>query len=285
MNTGRKKPTGLIIGLIAAVLICCCGGPIVFLFAGGSPFGGTGPSYSLAAHADQLFVQESLSEKQFIVEEGPRVPISINFDFEKFEIVVTDGDQVHRKKAGFVMDAFWSPQNQAAYYLDEIDGSTESKSQLWQWTKQGGFELIHTFDRYVDSLRDSLDGKYLYSHYTPESATAASGLEFYGIKEKSIHNIESAEPLDEAIMVTTDTFVLPGNPGVVWTPSTDKTELMNAQGQIEQCVAFHGSIWALRYDNGIYQVVKLSKDLMSFDKVVDFPTDFPKIDPNVKSED
>jgi hypothetical protein len=264
-----------VIVLIVSLIVCCIGVPASLLIWLKSNFS-AGPSYSLTADGDRLFVRENLSGRELVLQEGKVSGIKIEANYGE-GIVIQDHVSENRQKGSLIYDYFWSPKNQAVFFSNQVYDKDDVTTELWQWTPAKSFERLHVYNQDVGSLHESLDGKCITGTYYEFGDTPKSGIVVYNLQEHSSKTIESTDQMHEAVLVAPDKVFVAGNPGQIWTLLTNKTELMEAPGQIDQLVVFRGELWALRYESEKYQIVKLSKDFMSYDKVIDFPADFPKV--------
>lgn len=276
MHQDRKKSTALVLLIVFGVLFGCCGILTIgyrWLAAQFEP----GPFYSMKVDGDQLYVAESISQREFVITDGK--PAEVNIAWNGNELIFKDAVAEVRMKAEFTDDCFWSSRHKAAFYIKQFRSRGEQTSELWQWTQKEGFARLHIYDQDIRCLRESVDGKYLTGVYYNFGDNPSGGIVTYEVLEHKAKTYKIRDQLSEAIMIEPDQFLISGNPGLIWSASKEKSELISESGDLDQLTVFHGEVWALRYENEKYQMVKLSKDCRKFDRIIDFPSDFPKVNP------
>lgn len=246
----------------------------------------SGPTYELIADGEHLYVLNPDTDTKFDLWDGSPAPVQTAKSDEWGHLTVLANGQQYFHKSEFVQGKFWSNRSQALFFISCPSYGENSTDDLWRWTAKGGFEKVRT-DRDIERVQESVDGGFLSVRYravdmsNPDSDkwVGLHGIEIIDKKTFSAKRYGSDHDLNGSTPINSDCVLVGNKPCEVWTLSANRYTPIKEPGFFFERVVFHDRVWGLRYLNQKYQVVRLSKDLKSFDKKVELPKDFPKAGP------
>jgi hypothetical protein len=260
-----------------------CGLGIAYVFAPIS----SGPERSvrLSSDGDRLYITNLASKKEQDLIPGKGNNVSVDFtilpEHDSPNIVtIKDGPKtVVSETDTRWCDAFWSARHQAAYYLlgnggDSTNGHPGS-IEIWKWTRADGAKLWHTvIDKkeasiFPVNMTESFDGKWFCFGGVGERAHYKRHIYLVSAVDKKeswfATDIDNGEDTP-IFMIDENTFVLPGlhdstTHTSIFDRRSGKSRPCTIDGELEQFVEFLGEPWALRFLNGKYDVVKVSRNV------------------------
>jgi hypothetical protein len=283
----------------------------IFVFCGGSCYvgwtifwrtimreyafmSGGEPAVILHSDGDRMYVSYSPSKKEHDVVPGRGSGISVDLyiipEHETDNILtITDGKNKVVKRDIYLRSPLWSAKHQAAYFLRShgAGGGNPGNEEIWTWTHAHGSELWHTVldkrEATIDppKMTESLDGKWFCFGAAVGNGNYRRYIYLVSLEDKQetwfVTDMENGKDDGHFWMVDDNTFFKAGNYASgtrtkIFEKRTGKSMESPIQGELEQFVEFHGEPWALRCKDGIYDVVKVSRNLDQVKEAIPIPS-------------
>ena len=292
----RKILSGIGIFATAIAANLCLFSPFSSDFLGrflSEPDSGPWAQFTLQKSGDLVFLEESANKQRLVVADGEPSTLHV---FTSDTISGQSGSSILNIQQGqtpvikrlFGNNSFgdWCICGETVYFIDstvdvknlERNGPPDVTytNDLWHWTKKDGFRVLFKSNVVRSGLGISPDQKCLYfkEHISEDQIVR---IFTYSLADGKVRTIKTDIDGRPFMIDQNRFFVLRDHdPAQLFDVRVGKSRVLGLDGFIVQMASHHDELWALRYLKGKYEVIRLSKDLQSVERILQIPASFPK---------
>ena len=258
------------------------------------------PKYQLISDGGHLYLD--YGGATFDVVEGSPNPIRV--EGFKDAIVVFDGkDEKARTSEGYPVASVWSDRYQALYFVANVDNNgsrtgiesdygKNDRCRLYSWDIKNGLKLrldwngqMIAQDGSPRELRISADGEdlafELQKYVKPGQANKIEIVVMSLANQVVTRYPISAEQfgrfnMDNTSVIDSHTLLIAGEKPKLLDLKTSQTKAISVQGGLFPMINFQGQMWALRFMNGKYDIVRVNSTFDKIEQIVEIPAKFPR---------